>query len=50
MTWVISRALVGIRKIRGAAVYVAILEKRAVPSAQHNYYKKGLRYYLDFCA
>jgi len=29
--------------------FVAILGKRAVPSAQHNYYKKWLRYYLDFC-
>jgi hypothetical protein len=30
--------------------FVAILEKRAVPAAQHNYSKKWLRYYLDFCA
>jgi hypothetical protein len=29
--------------------FVAVLEKRDVPSAQHNYYKKWLRYYLDFC-
>jgi integron integrase len=29
--------------------FVAILEKQGVPSAQHNYYKKWLRYYLDFC-
>jgi hypothetical protein len=29
--------------------FVAILEKRGVPSAQHNYFKKWLRYYLDFC-
>jgi hypothetical protein len=31
------------------ARFVALLEKRGVPSAQHNYYKKWLRYYLDFC-
>jgi len=30
--------------------FVALLEKRAVPSIQHNFYKKWLRYYLDFCA
>ncbi len=27
----------------------ALLTKRAVPSDQHNFYKKWLRYYLDFC-
>ena len=27
----------------------AILEQRAVPSAQHNFYRKWLRYFLDFC-
>src|SRR3990172_4663075 len=32
------------------ARFVALLEKRAVPSIQHNFYKKWLRYYLDFCA
>jgi hypothetical protein len=30
--------------------YVALLEKRAVPSIQRHFYKKWLRYYLDFCA
>lgn len=30
--------------------FVAVLAKRSVPFAQHNYYKKWLRYYLDFCA
>lgn len=30
--------------------FVALLEKRAVSSIQHNFYKKWLRYYLDFCA
>jgi hypothetical protein len=30
--------------------FVALLEKRAVPSLQRNFYKKWLRYYLDFCA
>jgi integron integrase len=29
--------------------FVAVLEKRAIPSNQHNFYKKWLRYYLDFC-
>jgi len=29
--------------------FVALLEERGVPSAQHSYYKKWLRYYLDFC-
>lgn len=28
---------------------VAVLDERGVPPAQHNYYKKWLRYYLDFC-
>ena len=27
----------------------ALLTKRAVPSRDHNHYKKWLRYYLDFC-
>ncbi len=30
--------------------FIALLERRDLPSAQHNYYKKWLRYYLDFCA
>ncbi len=30
--------------------FVALLEKRNVPSTQRNFYKKWLRYYLDFCA
>ena len=30
--------------------FVALLEKRTVPSIQRNFYKKWLRYYLDFCA
>jgi hypothetical protein len=30
--------------------YAALLEKRAVPSIQRNFYKKWLQYYLDFCA
>jgi len=29
--------------------FVAVLDERRVPPAQHNYYKKWLRYYLDFC-
>ncbi len=29
--------------------YVLLLNKRTIPSARHNYYKKWLRYYLDFC-
>ena len=29
--------------------FQAILVKRAVPPAQHSYYKKWLRFYLDFC-
>lgn len=29
--------------------FVAVLEERGVPSAQHAYYRKWLRYYLDFC-
>ena len=29
--------------------YVAFLEKRTVPSSQHNEYKKWLRYYLEYC-
>ena len=32
-----------------ARLYDARLEKRAVPPAQRPYYKKWLRYYLDFC-
>lgn len=30
--------------------FVALLKKRAVPPIQHNFYKKWLRFYLDFCA
>ncbi|HEX9758289.1 MAG TPA: hypothetical protein VGB26_10910 [Nitrospiria bacterium] len=30
--------------------YVALLEKRAGPSIQRNFYQKWLRYYLDLCA
>ena len=30
--------------------FVALLEKRTVPSIQRNFYMKWLRYYLDFCA
>lgn len=30
--------------------FIVLLEKRAVPSIQHNSYKKWLRFYLDFCA
>jgi hypothetical protein len=30
--------------------YVVFLEKWAVPLSQFNDYKKGLRYYLDYCA
>ena len=30
--------------------FVAIMEKRIVSSLQRNFYKKWLRYYLDFCA
>jgi hypothetical protein len=29
--------------------YAALLEKRAVPAIQRNFYEKWLRYYLDFC-
>jgi hypothetical protein len=29
--------------------FVALLEKRGIPSVQHQYYRKWLRYYLDFC-
>jgi len=29
--------------------FQAILVKRAVPTDQHSYYKKWLRFYLDFC-
>jgi len=29
--------------------FQAMLVKRAVPTAQHSYYKKWLRFYLDFC-
>lgn len=29
--------------------FVAVLEERGVPSTQHAYYRKWLRYYLDFC-
>jgi integron integrase len=29
--------------------FLAALEERSVPSAQHSYYRKWLRYYLDFC-
>ena len=30
--------------------FVALLEKRTVPSIQHNFYKKWLRFYLVICA
>ncbi len=30
--------------------YDLLLEERKVPSAQHNYYRKWIRYYLDFCS
>jgi hypothetical protein len=30
--------------------YQSILTERSVPDGLHNYYKKWLRYYLDFCA
>ena len=29
--------------------FQAMLVKRVVPTAQHSYYKKWLRFYLDFC-
>jgi hypothetical protein len=29
--------------------FVAVLEERSVPLTQHSYYKKWLRYYVDFC-
>lgn len=29
--------------------FVAVLEQRGLPSTQHSYYRKWLRYYLDFC-
>lgn len=29
--------------------FVTVLEERGVPLAQHSYYKKWLRYYVDFC-
>lgn len=33
-----------------AARFIDFLKKRSVPSVHHNYYKKWLRYYLDYCA
>ena len=33
-----------------ARQFASLLDKRAVPSAQHAFYKKWLRYYLDFCS
>jgi hypothetical protein len=30
-------------------LFDALLTKQAVPSDQHNFYKKWLQYYLDFC-
>jgi hypothetical protein len=30
--------------------FEAKLAKHSVPSVQHTYYKKWLRYYLDFCS
>ncbi|MEE9524095.1 MAG: hypothetical protein V3V59_05005 [Thermodesulfovibrionales bacterium] len=30
--------------------FVSLLKRRSIPSARHNYYKKWLRHYLDFCA
>src|SRR5262245_36507407 len=32
------------------AQYETVLTQRAVPLSHHGYYKKWLRYYLDFCA
>ena len=32
------------------AQYTAVLLRRSVPSSHQGYYKKWLRYYLDFCA
>jgi site-specific recombinase XerD len=29
--------------------FVTVLEERGVPLAQNSYYKKWLRYYVDFC-
>jgi hypothetical protein len=29
--------------------FVAVLEERGLPPTQHSYYRKWLRYYLDFC-
>ncbi|GBE00273.1 hypothetical protein BMS3Abin07_02323 [bacterium BMS3Abin07] len=29
--------------------FVSLLERQAIPSARHNYYKKWLMCYLDFC-
>jgi len=30
--------------------FVALLEKRTISSIQHNFYKKWLQFYLEFCA
>ncbi len=32
------------------AQYAAVLAQYSVPPSQHAYYRKWLRYYLDFCA
>ena len=32
------------------AQYAAVLAQRSVPPSHHGYYRKWLRYYLDFCA
>jgi hypothetical protein len=32
------------------AQYAAVLTQRSVPPPHHGYYRKWLRYYLDFCA
>lgn len=29
--------------------FITVLEERGVPLAEHSYYKKWLRYYVDFC-
>ena len=30
--------------------YEALLQQREIPVSHHQYYKKWLRYFLDFCA
>jgi hypothetical protein len=32
------------------AQYAAVLARRSIPPPHHGYYRKWLRYYLDFCA